>query len=255
MVKPKKHLGQHFLKDRNIASKIAGSLKGEGYDVLIEIGPGTGVLSEFLKASEKKLLLVEVDRESVEYLLNEGGFEEEQVLHNDFLKLGLEQVVSGPVGIIGNFPYNISSQIFFKILEHRKQVKEVVCMIQKEVGRRIASGPGSKSYGILSVLLQAFFDIKYLFTVPPGVFLPLPKVDSGVIRLERNNTDKLPCDEALFFKVVKLAFQTRRKTLRNGLKRLNLPAELTKDAVFDLRPEQLSVKDFITLTCRIDNAV
>ena len=248
MVRPKKSLGQHFLKDQNIAAKIVDSLVSASFPVL-EIGPGTGVLTDFLlKRKGIELKLIEIDRDSVAYLRVHYPTLGDRVIQGDFLKLDLLPVYPGDFSIIGNFPYNISSQIFFKVLDYRHQVKEVVCMLQKEVAERIASSHGSKTYGILSVLLQAYYDIKLLFKVPPGVFFPPPKVISAVIRLTRNKKEYLDCDEALFQKVVKQAFQMRRKTLRNALKSLNLAAFITALPVLDKRAEQLAVEDFIALT-------
>ena len=248
-VRPKKHLGQHFLIDKNIARKIAGSLLLQGYSDVLEIGGGTGVLTEFLlQNSEINLHVIDVDRESVTFLKNRFPEMQERILEEDFLKFNPSAVFKGSYGIIGNFPYNISSQIFFKILEERNSVREVVCMLQKEVAERIVSAPGSKTYGILSVLLQAFFSPEYLFTVGEKVFHPPPNVKSAVIRLTRNTLRSLECNEKLFFKVVKQAFATRRKTLRNALKVFRKDGEFPKLPVFDLRAEQLSVKDFVTLT-------
>lgn len=251
-VRPKKHLGQHFLHDENIARKIVDSLTGFGdYKTLIEIGAGTGVLTKYLfQKNEFKTVIIEIDTESVEYLQQHFPEHKSQVLNKDFLKFPFKEKFSEPVGIIGNFPYNISSQIFFKVLENRNLVPEVVGMIQKEVAVRIASPPGNKDYGILSVLLQAFYDIEYLFTVSPGVFIPPPKVNSGVIRLKRNSTEKLDCDETFFFKVVKTAFNQRRKTLRNALKPL-LNEETKSLAILDKRAEQLGVEEFVALTRKL----
>ncbi len=247
-VKPKKHLGQHFLVDQNIAQKIVDSLGSEVSDVL-EIGPGTGVLTQYLlKRSEINLHVIEIDRDSVAYL-QENFQDLKHIWSEDFLKSDLSQKFDGNFSIIGNFPYNISSQIFFKVLEIRNRVPEVVGMIQKEVAERIAGGHGKKTYGILSVLLQAFYDIEYLFTVSEHVFDPPPKVKSAVIRLKRNKRAELPCDEKLFLNVVKSAFHLRRKMLRNSLKGIceNLPAEYAEK-----RPEQISVQAFIDLTCAIE---
>lgn len=249
-VKAKKHLGQHFLKDVNIASKIVGSLNPATTSVL-EIGPGMGVLTRFLVEKPLKLKVVEIDRESVNYLNTQ--YPSLEVIEADFLKLNLGKIFSEPFSVIGNFPYNISSQILFKVLEYRDSIPEVVGMVQREVGRRIASGPGNKEYGILSVLLQAFYEIEYLFTVPETVFNPPPKVKSGVIRLRRNLRRQLSCDEKLFSHIVKQAFQMRRKTLRNALKSLNLPEEIALKSVLDKRAEQLSVEEFIGLTREIQS--
>jgi 16S rRNA (adenine1518-N6/adenine1519-N6)-dimethyltransferase len=253
MVRPKKFLGQHFLHDKRIAQKIVDALEVTSGDAVLEIGPGTGMLTRLLEPRVEQLRVIELDHESVGYLnahfprLREGG----HIHEGDFLKLDLSEFPT-PLHIIGNFPYNISSQIFFRILEHRQQVVQTVCMIQKEVAERLAAHEGSKTYGILSVLLQAFFTIEYLFTVPPGVFMPPPKVQSAVIRLKRNERKSLPCDEKLFHRVVKQAFQTRRKTLRNALKNLNLPPSLASHEWLTKRAEQLSVEHFIELTLLIE---
>ena len=249
-VKPKKHLGQHFLKDLNIAKKIVDSLTGhKNYKQILEIGPGMGVLTDFLLSTHKDdLYLLDIDHESILYLHEKYAEMEDRIIEGDFLKMDLGSVFKEHFAIIGNFPYNISSQIFFKILDHRNQVVETVCMLQKEVAERIASGPGNKQYGILSVLLQAYYDIEYLFVVEPGVFNPPPKVKSAVIRLKRNSIASLGCDETIFRRLVKQGFQNRRKTLRNALKALNLPDEVTAMALLDKRAEQLSVEDFVELT-------
>jgi 16S rRNA (adenine1518-N6/adenine1519-N6)-dimethyltransferase len=248
-VKPKKNLGQHFLRDQNIAIKIVESLGTDTKDVL-EIGPGMGVLTQYLiKRPEINLHVIEIDRESVEFL--QQNFQElKHIWSEDFLKSDLTEKFQNNFSIIGNFPYNISSQIFFKVLENRNRVPEVVGMIQKEVAERIAGGHGKKTYGILSVLLQTYYDIEYLFTVSEHVFDPPPKVKSAVIRLKRNKRMELPCDEIFFVKVVKTAFHLRRKMLRNSLKSIceNLPEDYATK-----RPEQLSVQDFIDLTVAIEN--
>lgn len=256
MVRPKKFLGQHFLKDQNIASKIVDALVlADKNNFVLEIGPGTGVLTQFLvKNKNIDLHLVEIDRESVAYLKEHYPLYAHKIIEGDFLKLDLGQLTNTDIHIIGNFPYNISSQIFFKVLDHRNKVKQVVGMIQKEVADRMAEKEGSKTYGILSVLLQAYYDIEFLFKVSPGVFFPPPKVMSGVIRMTRNNRDRLACDEVLFKKVVKQGFQNRRKTLRNALKPLNLPTQVLSLPQMDLRAEQLSVEDFISLTLQIEQA-
>jgi len=247
MVKPKKHLGQHFLTDKNIAEKIVSCLSDD-FKTVCELGPGTGVLTEFLlqKNSIDKLILVEVDRESIEYL--NGHFKEEklQIIEANFIKMDLSQLHASPFALIGNFPYNISSQILFKVLEHRNLVPEVVCMLQKEVAERISAPPGSKTYGILSVLLQAWYDIEYCFTVNENVFFPPPKVKSGVIRLVRNKKMQLDCDEQFFFKVVKTAFNQRRKMLRNALK-AHFSFLNPEDEILEKRAERLSVDDFVRL--------
>lgn len=250
-VRAKKHLGQHFLKDKNIARKITGSLTEQPDTLVLEIGPGMGVLTESLaERYAERLWLIEVDTESVEYLRQHFPGLSERIVEADFLKTTWLSDCDSKIRIIGNFPYNISSQIFFKVLEHRNKVDEVVGMVQKEVAQRLASPPGSKDYGILSVLLQAFYTIEYLFTVPPQVFSPPPKVQSAVIRLKRNNRIALPCDEKLFFVVVKTGFNQRRKTLRNSLKSLLPPA--VDHTLLSQRPEQLGVDEMLELTCWIE---
>jgi 16S rRNA (adenine1518-N6/adenine1519-N6)-dimethyltransferase len=247
-------LGQHFLKDQHIAAKIVQSLTLHGeYQQLLEIGPGTGVLTQFLiDFKEVDLYLIELDQESVDYLHRRFPALQHKILHQDFLKADLSSLFSKKFAIIGNFPYNISSQIFFKILDERNRIPEIVCMLQKEVADRISAVHGNKTYGILSVLLQAYYDIEYLFTVEPHVFHPPPKVRSAVIRLKRNKTEQLNCDEVLFRKVVKQGFQTRRKTLRNALKPLNLPETIRQLNILDKRAEQLTVEDFVELTRKIE---
>jgi 16S rRNA (adenine1518-N6/adenine1519-N6)-dimethyltransferase len=252
MVRPKKSLGQHFLKDRNIARKIVDALDVKPGYAVVEIGPGTGVLTELLIDKEIQLRLVEIDSESVAHLHEHFPMLKGKVIHGDFLELPAPELAAGPFAIIGNFPYNISSQIFFRVIEMRQQVTQVVCMLQKEVAKRLVASKGNKTYGILSVLLQAYFDMKYLFDVPPGVFNPPPKVTSGVIRLTRNTRLQLGCDEDLFTRLVKQGFQNRRKTLRNALKNLNLPAAVYALDVMDRRAEQLSVEEFITLTRQVE---
>ena len=246
-LRPKKSLGQHFLKDENIAKKIVGSLLKNTLNVF-EIGPGTGVLTKYLIAdSDLNAFFIETDSDAIEFLKNKFPENTSRIIHADFLRLNINNFFCGTFSVIGNFPYNISSQIFFKILEQKEYVNEVVCMIQKEVAERISSPPGNKSYGILSVLLQAYFDIEYLFTVNETVFFPPPKVKSAVIRLRRNQTPALDCDEQLFVKIVKSAFNQRRKTLRNSLKNFNIDKEKTGSELLGKRAEQLSVKDFILL--------
>ena len=246
-VRPKKYLGQHFLKDQQIARRIVEALQAEEREQVLEIGPGMGVLTQYLtQVDGVDLTVIEVDRESVDYL--HRHWDGLKIIEADFLKIDLGKQFSGPLSVIGNFPYNISSQIFFKVLENRSMVKQVVGMLQKEVADRIVSPPGSKVYGILSVLLQSYFDVEYLFTVEPEVFHPPPKVRSGVIRLSRNAKKRLDCDETLFFKIVKQGFQNRRKVLRNALKPLNLPADFNRQALLNKRAEQLSTEDFIYLT-------
>lgn len=245
-VAPKKHLGQHFLTDENIARKIVDSLSDANN--VLEIGPGTGVLTKHLTGKIQNLKLIEVDRESVDYLKTAFPELSSNIFHRDFLKTDLSEIFDDEFAVIGNFPYNISSQIFFSIIHHRHLVPEVVGMIQKEVAERLAAPPGNKTYGILTVILGAFYNIEYLFTVNEKVFNPPPKVKSAVIRLTRKENYSLDCDEELFAKVVKTAFNQRRKTLRNSLKSI-MPADFDKTAeIFSKRPEQLNLKDFITLT-------
>ena len=248
-VKAKKHLGQHFLNDESVAKRIADTLISTSYKNVLEIGPGMGVLTKYLLEKDTTTYVIEFDTESVEYLQANYLTLAPRIIEKDFLKFDLNTVFKGePFAIIGNFPYNISTQIVFKTLEMRDQIPEFSGMFQKEVAERICSKEGSKVYGILSVLAQAFYDAEYLFTVPPSVFNPPPKVESGVLRLTRKKDFTLPCDEPFLFKVVKTAFQQRRKTLRNSLKTFNLSDNLREDSIFDKRPEQLSVQAFIELT-------
>lgn len=245
-VQPKKSLGQHFLKDPAIAEKIASVLSGKDYSSVLEIGPGMGILTKYLIDRRfEDLRVIEIDIESVQYLRN--LFPGLEIIHGDFLEMNLDDHFQSNIAVIGNFPYNISSQIMFRVLENRNKITEVAGMFQKEVAERICSGPGSRVYGILSVFLQAFYKAEYLFTVPEHVFNPPPKVKSGVIRLLRNEVDNLGCDEKLFYKVVKASFNQRRKTLRNSVRsafRLN-----SDDCqYFSMRPEQLNVQQFIELT-------
>jgi len=264
-VRAKKALGQHFLTDQSIAKGIVNAL-AEGHPVreVLEVGPGMGVLTQYLiRREDIDLKAVEIDSESVEYLLTHLDGIQGHLLEGDFLRLDLRKLFKGPFRVIGNFPYNISSQIFFKVLDHKDDIPELVCMIQKEVADRIAEKPGTKTYGILSVLLQAWYDIEYLFSVGSGAFAPPPKVQSAVIRLRRNGRSELGCDAALFKTVVKTSFNQRRKTLRNSLKPLirarveaegwgeEALAEFTADPVFDLRPERLGVEEFISLTRKL----
>jgi 16S rRNA (adenine1518-N6/adenine1519-N6)-dimethyltransferase len=251
-VKPKKHLGQHFLRDLDAAERIADLLSGHGgYDTVLEIGPGMGVLTQFiLPKTQYQTYVVEIDRESVTYLKVNFPVLEGRIIDGDFLRMNLkewgESVTAKPsFAIIGNYPYNISSQILFKALDYRDSVSEIVGMFQKEVAMRIASPPGKKDYGILSVLLQAFYDIEYSFTVPPEAFEPPPKVQSGVIRLKRNDVKQLECDEKKFTQVVKAGFNQRRKTLRNALKPLGIQFD---HPLLDKRAEQLGVAEFVLLT-------
>ncbi|MDE5887028.1 MAG: 16S rRNA (adenine(1518)-N(6)/adenine(1519)-N(6))-dimethyltransferase RsmA [Muribaculaceae bacterium] len=258
-VKAKKALGQHFLTDLNVAKRIADTIerpelpddaKRWGDLPVLEIGPGMGVLSQFLMQNGRNIKAVEIDTESVDYLRR--VFPSLEVIEGDFLKMNLKDLFQGDFALIGNYPYNISSQIFFKVLDYKESIPVVAGMLQKEVAERICSKPGSKVYGILSVLLQAWYDCEYLFNVPPSVFSPPPKVTSGVIRLTRNSRKELGCDERLFKTVVKTAFGQRRKTLRNSLAGLIPPdSPIREDAIMGLRPERLGVEDFIRLTLAV----
>ncbi|WP_396212790.1 16S rRNA (adenine(1518)-N(6)/adenine(1519)-N(6))-dimethyltransferase RsmA [Flavobacterium sp.] len=256
-VKAKKHLGQHFLKDESVAKNIADTLNLAGYENVLEIGPGMGVLTKYLLEKPITTYVVEIDTESVDYLNENYPKLKDKIIAKDFLKYNINEIFEGKqFAIIGNFPYNISTQIVFRTLEYRSQIPEFSGMFQKEVAERICSKKGSKVYGILSVLAQAFYDAEYLFTVDENVFNPPPKVKSGVLRLRRKENYELPCSEKLLFTVVKTAFQQRRKTMRNSLKTLNLSDNLREDTIFDLRPEQLSVEQFIELTQKIEaNAI
>jgi 16S rRNA (adenine1518-N6/adenine1519-N6)-dimethyltransferase len=249
-VKAKKHLGQHFLTDLNIAQKIVNALPSDGLPV-VEIGPGTGVLTQYLIEREN-FTAFDIDTESIDFLKQKYPQYADKIQYQDFLEADLTPFAAkGPFNVVGNFPYNISTQIMFKVLEHRKDVTSLVGMFQKEVAQRIAEKPGTKTYGILSVLLQAFYKIEYLFTVSEHVFNPPPKVKSAVIRLTRNATASLDCDEELFFKVVKASFNQRRKTVRNSVKVLSGNATVESD-LLDKRAEQLSVPEFVALTNAIE---
>lgn len=251
-VRAKKHLGQHFLTDESVAEQIADTLSYKGYNKVLEIGPGMGVLTKYLLKHDAEVHVIEIDKESVVYLQVHYPQLEDRIHQFDFLKYDVATVFRDEAfAIIGNFPYNISTQIVFKVLELKHQIPEFSGMFQKEVAQRICKKEGNKTYGILSVLVQAFFEAEYLFTVPPSVFNPPPKVDSGVLRLTRKEDFSLPCDEKLFFRVVKTAFQQRRKTLRNSLKTFVLPDNLREDLIFDKRPEQLGYQEFIDLTLKI----
>lgn len=252
-VRAKKHLGQHFLTDKNIASKIVESLNPQGkYTQVLEVGPGMGILSDFLLQKEEfETFLIDLDAESVDFLKRKYPQLGDNLLNGDFLELDFAKTFRGKLGIIGNFPYNISSQIIFKILDNRAQVPEMVGMFQKEVAERCSAKPGTKEYGILTVLINAYYKVEYLFTVKAGVFNPPPKVLSAVIRLTRNEVEALPCDEKLFWKVVKAGFNQRRKTLRNALSALINKEKLNDEPMLDLRAERLSVQDFVALTNRI----
>lgn len=251
MVKPKKKLGQHFLKDKNIAARIVSSFSGAGCDSVLEIGPGTGILTgALIERNFSDFQVIEIDDESVQFLHSKfGGLT--KIIAGDFLSFDLRNHFKGTLGIIGNLPYNISSQIFFKIIHHRGIIPEVCCMIQKEVAERICAKPGSRIYGILSVLVQAYYSAEYLFSVSGNMFYPPPKVESGVIRLLRNQVKSVDCDEELFVKVVKACFNQRRKKLRNSVRAaFDLTDYNFREA--DLRPEQLSTGQFINLTNWID---
>ena len=250
LVKAKKHLGQHFLTDKNIAEKIVNSLHStDKYNQVLEVGPGMGVLSDFLlHKTELEIFMIDIDTESIQYLEKKYPDLGPRLINADFLQLNFKEIFPGNLAVIGNFPYNISSQILFKVLENRDQVIEVVGMFQKEVAQRCAEKPGSKEYGILSVFLQAYYKVEYLFSVKPGVFNPPPKVNSAVIRLTRNEVSKLDCDEKLFWQVVKAGFNQRRKTLRNALSSIFNKESMGDDPMLDLRAERLSVDDFVKLT-------
>jgi 16S rRNA (adenine1518-N6/adenine1519-N6)-dimethyltransferase len=261
-VQAKKYLGQHFLKDENIAEKIASILLLKETNQVLEIGPGTGVMTKYLVEQDIDLIAMDLDKESIDYLNEEfkplvalqSRTRSFEVVYADFLKFDLDQLFPGlQFAIIGNFPYNISSQIIFKTLENRERIPEFSGMFQKEVAKRICAGPGSKTYGILSVLVQAYYEAEYLFTVPPGVFNPPPKVDSGVLRLIRKEHQDLGCDDRMFFKVVKTAFNQRRKTLRNSLKSMIPNAIVKEDVIFDKRPEALGVDEFVSLTKKLSD--
>lgn len=247
MIKPKKHLGQHFLTDRSVAKRIVDALDIPLDAQVLEIGPGTGILTGFLGGKQIRFKMVEVDPEAIDLLNHQWPELETAIVRGDVLRLDLHALFQGPFHVIGNFPYNISSQIFFRILEYRDQVRSVVCMIQKEVAKRITAPPGSKDYGILSVLLQAYYHTESLFSVKPGSFFPPPKVTSAVIRLTRNRTRQLTCNEQLFSRVVKATFNQRRKMIRNSLRSILL--HLDSDfALLGKRPEQLGVSEFVELT-------
>ncbi|PJJ83276.1 16S rRNA (adenine(1518)-N(6)/adenine(1519)-N(6))-dimethyltransferase RsmA [Mucilaginibacter auburnensis] len=253
LVRAKKHLGQHFLTDKNIATKIVDALRPEGrYTQVLEVGPGMGILSDILLQREGyEVHLIDIDTESYEFLKKKYPELGNRLINADFLEMDFAAAFSGPMAVIGNFPYNISSQILFKILDNRHQVIEIVGMFQKEVAERCAAKPGSKEYGILSVFLQAYYKVEYLFTVKAGVFNPPPKVLSAVIRLTRNEKETLDCDEKLFWQIVKAGFNQRRKTLRNAISALINKEKMGEDATLELRAERLSVDDFVALTKRV----
>lgn len=250
LVKPKKFLGQHFLKDLGIASRIADTVDVCPGLPILEVGPGMGVLTQFLLKKERKVLVAEIDTESVAYLRENMPQLGDGIMEADFLRMDLKELFQGqPFVLTGNYPYNISSQIFFKMLDYKELIPCCTGMIQREVAQRIASGPGNKAYGILSVLLQAWYDVEYCFTVDENVFLPPPKVKSAVIIMRRNSRQDLGCDERLFKQVVKTTFNQRRKQLRNSIKPvLGEKTGILSDPIFTKRPEQLSVEEFISLT-------
>lgn len=256
-VKPKKFLGQHFLTDLQIASDIADTVDACPDIPVLEVGPGMGVMTQFLMRKPRPLKVVEIDRESVPYLKEHFPALAERVVEADFLQLDLSRVFDGnPFVLTGNYPYNISSQIFFKMLDFRDFIPCCTGMIQKEVAERMAAKPGNKSYGVLTVLVQAWYDVDYLFTVPPSVFNPPPKVQSAVVRLTRNEKQQLGCDERLFRRIVKTVFTMRRKMMRNGMKQLlGRDHPMLADKLFDRRPEQVSVSEFIDLTNRVAAAL
>ncbi len=249
-VKAKKHLGQHFLNDENIARKIAESLTWEGYNRVLEIGPGMGVLTKYILEAKRNISVVEIDTESVDYLKEnfQITYSDFEIFSEDFLRMNFDDKFNEQIAVLGNFPYNISSQIVFKVLEERTKVPELVGMFQKEVAERIAASKGSKVYGILSVLSQAYYHCDYLFTVSENVFTPPPKVKSGVLIMRRYREEIEGVSQKKFFQVVKAGFGQRRKTLRNALKALGIPETLKDHPFLDLRAEQLDVEEFITLT-------
>lgn len=248
-VQPKKHFGQHFLKDEEIARKICECLSfHSNYKKILEIGPGTGVLTKYLfELKDFQTSLIEIDRDAYGFIIEKFPEHRENIILGDFLHFDINGLFDEPFAIIGNFPYNISTQILFRVFENRDKIPEVVGMFQKEVAMRIASLPGSKQYGILSVLLQAFYDIEYLFTVDEQVFYPPPKVKSAVIRLKRNDVNSLDCDEKLFVEIVKKAFNQRRKTLRNALHSYSNNNLKLSDQIFNKRAEQLGVEEFVKI--------
>lgn len=256
-VRAKKHLGQHFLNDKNAAKKIVEALEPSlGFKQVLEVGPGMGVLSDFLlEKTAYDTWMIDVDEESVAYLADKYAQLGERLIHGDFLALNFADHFADRMAVIGNFPYNISSQILFKILEERQRVVQMVGMFQKEVAERCVAKPGSKEYGILSVFLQAYYNLEYLFTVKAGAFTPPPKVLSGVIRMTRNERVNLDCDEKLFWRVVKAAFNQRRKTLRNALSAVVPRDKMSDNALYELRAERLSVQEFEILTREISAAV
>ena len=253
-VKPKKFLGQHFLKDLSIAKAIADTVDKHPSLPILEVGPGMGVLTQYLITKERTVDVVEIDYESVAYLRENFPQLEGHIIEDDFLKMNLDGLFGGsPFVLTGNYPYNISSQIFFKMLDYKEYIPFCSGMIQKEVGERLAAAPGSKAYGILSILIQLWYDVEYLFTVDENVFSPPPKVKSAVVRMKRNKREELECDESLFKKIVKGTFNQRRKKLRNSIQQIvGKNSTLLSDPILDKRPEQLSIEDFIDLTKRVE---
>lgn len=252
-VRAKKHLGQHFLNDKNAAKRIADALDTSlGFAQVLEVGPGMGVLSDFLLQKEEyETFLIDIDDESIEYLADKYPQLGDRLIHGDFLQLDFSQYFGKKMAVIGNYPYNISSQILFKVLEERDRVVQMAGMFQKEVAERCVAKPGSKEYGIISVFLQAYYDVEYLFTVKAGAFNPPPKVLSGVMRMTRNTVTELGCDEALFWKVVKAGFNQRRKTLRNALAGVIAKDKMSDNPLYELRAERLTVQNFVELTNEI----
>lgn len=256
-VRAKKHLGQHFLNDKNAAKRIADALDSSlGFNQVLEVGPGMGVLSDFLLQKEEfDTFMIDVDDESIEYLADKYPQLGDRLIHGDFLALDFSQYFGDKMAVIGNYPYNISSQILFKILEERDRVVQMAGMFQKEVAERCVAKPGSKEYGILSVFLQAYYNVEYLFTVKAGAFNPPPKVLSGVMRMTRNAVTELGCDEKIFWKVVKAGFNQRRKTLRNSLSGVITKDKMSDNPLYELRAERLTVQDFVSLTKEITGAL
>lgn len=256
-VRPKKFLGQHFLTDLKVARNIADTVDACPDIPVLEVGPGMGVLTQFLLQKNREIKVVELDRESVQFLKDNMSQLGDNIIENDFLEMDLKEVFQGkPFVLTGNYPYNISSQIFFKMLEYKDLIPCCTGMIQKEVAERMAAAPGSKTYGVLSILVQAWYDVEYLFTVHENVFNPPPKVKSAVIRLTRNSSQSLGCDERLFRRIVKTVFTMRRKMMRNGMKQiLGAGHPMLQDPVFTRRPEQLSISEFIELTNRVEEAM
>ena len=256
-VRPKKFLGQHFLTDLQVARNIADTVDACPDIPVLEVGPGMGVLTQFLLQKNREIKVVELDRESVQFLKDNMSQLGDNIIENDFLEMDLKEVFQGkPFVLTGNYPYNISSQIFFKMLEYKDLIPCCTGMIQKEVAERMAAAPGSKTYGVLSILVQAWYDVEYLFTVHENVFNPPPKVKSAVIRLTRNSSQSLGCDERLFRRIVKTVFTMRRKMMRNGMKQiLGAGHPMLRDPVFTRRPEQLSISEFIELTNRVEEAM